>query len=518
MSSTATRIRPIYRLALLPLLVGVSLAITVPAGASSHREAPFIATQPKWTRTDFYMFRSYEPGREGYVTLIANYMPLQDPYGGPNYFTLDPNALYEIHVDNNGDAVENITFQFRFQNTLDDNQFTVGGKKVSIPLAQNGSGDVSHAELGGAQRPRNVHARRRLRRPDVGDSCGRDATSPRAARRSTSRSTTSATRRSRTTSPTPTSTSGTIAVPGCSGTGRVFVGPAQGPVRVNLGETFDLVNIKYPATELLAGAEFATVDSLARRQRDRAGPRNADRLPDPGQGRHHRRAGRPPACPGIARCSNHRAAASIPTSQVGNFVQVSRLGTPLVNEVVIGLKDKNKFNGSQPKDDGQFADYVTNPTLPALLEVLFGGAGVKAPTNFPRTDLVAAFLTGVPGLNQPPNVVASEQCAAQHVDSADAGGHPEPPRRHRRRQRRLPERPPPGRRRRRHRAARRDGRAVHAQHRRLQAGRCAGRLAALHRWRVHQLRVLRQRAFPYLRAPLKGSPNDDNAIKQRMTQ
>jgi hypothetical protein len=81
---------------------------------------------------------------------------------------------------------------------------------------------------------------------------------------------------------------------------------------------------------------------------------------------------------------------------------------PLVNEIVIGLKDKNKFNNSEPKDDGQFADYVTNPTLPALLEILFGGAGVKAPTNFPRTDLVAAFLTGVDGLNKPANVTASE--------------------------------------------------------------------------------------------------------------
>src|SRR6185295_2905588 len=63
-------------------------------------------------------------------------------------------------------------------------------------------------------------------------------------------------------------------------------------------------------------------------------------------------------------------------------------------------KDKNKFNGSKPSQDGQFADYVTNPTLPALLEILYGAAGVRAPTNFPRTDLVAAFLTGVTGLNQ----------------------------------------------------------------------------------------------------------------------
>jgi hypothetical protein len=81
---------------------------------------------------------------------------------------------------------------------------------------------------------------------------------------------------------------------------------------------------------------------------------------------------------------------------------------PLVNEVVIGLKDKDKFNHSKPANDAQFASYVTNPTLPALVEVLFGSAGAKAPTNFPRNDLVTAFLTGVKGLNQPANVKASE--------------------------------------------------------------------------------------------------------------
>ncbi|MDR9778733.1 DUF4331 family protein, partial [Rhizobium hidalgonense] len=85
------------------------------------------------------------------------------------------------------------------------------------------------------------------------------------------------------------------------------------------------------------------------------------------------------------------------------------LGMPLVNEVVIGLKDKDKFNASKPAADSQFATYVTNPTLPALLQILFSSAGVKAPTNFPRTDLVAAFLTGIPTLNKPDRVVASEQ-------------------------------------------------------------------------------------------------------------
>ncbi|HEY8879376.1 MAG TPA: DUF4331 family protein, partial [Roseateles sp.] len=108
------------------------------AQASSHREAPFITTVPKVDATDFYMFNSYEAGRSGYVTLIANYQPLQDGYGGPNYFSMDPNALYEIHIDNVGDAKEHISFQFRFKNKLSNNgagtSLSVGGKMVDIPL------------------------------------------------------------------------------------------------------------------------------------------------------------------------------------------------------------------------------------------------------------------------------------------------------------------------------------------------------------------------------------------------
>ena len=108
------------------------------AMASSHREAPFITTSPKVDGTDFYMFRSYEGiaangtgGRSDYVTLLANYQPLQAPYGGPNYFQLDPNGLYEIHVDNNGDAVEDITFQFRFKNNL---------KSIPLPIGSASGG------------------------------------------------------------------------------------------------------------------------------------------------------------------------------------------------------------------------------------------------------------------------------------------------------------------------------------------------------------------------------------------
>ena len=85
---------------------------------------------------------------------------------------------------------------------------------------------------------------------------------------------------------------------------------------------------------------------------------------------------------------------------------------PLVNEVVIGMDDKDRFNASKPKDDAQFTNYVTNPTLPALVETLFPVA--KAPTNFPRTDLVTAFLKGIAGVNQPKNVVAVRNAAPEY--------------------------------------------------------------------------------------------------------
>src|SRR3954471_10356989 len=120
----------------------------LPAHASSHREAPAITTMPKVDGTDFYAFNSYEPSRltgPAFVTLIANYLPLQDAYGGPNYFKLDPNALYEMHIDNNGDGKEDITFQFRFQNKLKSTSLMIGGKSVAIPLTQSGQVSAPNA-------------------------------------------------------------------------------------------------------------------------------------------------------------------------------------------------------------------------------------------------------------------------------------------------------------------------------------------------------------------------------------
>ena len=151
MNSLSTQ-RPRLSFAVSALATAALLACSGLAQASSHREAPFIAGTPKLDGTDFYLFRSYETGRTGFVTMIANYLPLQDSYGGPNYFSLDPDALYEIHLDNNGDAREDITFQFRFKNTLAGNgagvNLMVGGKSVNIPLIQAGVvSDVNSAAL-----------------------------------------------------------------------------------------------------------------------------------------------------------------------------------------------------------------------------------------------------------------------------------------------------------------------------------------------------------------------------------
>ncbi len=118
------------------LSVAVALtcaAVTAGAIASSHREAPNITRHPALDSTDFYAFNSYEEGREDYVTFIANYIPLQDAYGGPNYFAMDPNAHYAIHIDSDGDAVEDLSFVFQFNNML-----AADNEGIALPIGPEG--------------------------------------------------------------------------------------------------------------------------------------------------------------------------------------------------------------------------------------------------------------------------------------------------------------------------------------------------------------------------------------------
>ncbi len=391
-------------------LGAISLAVLLGLGstgaqASSHRGAPLITGLPKVDATDFYMFRSYEPGREDYVTLLANYLPLQDAYGGPNYFRLDPTALYEIHIDNDGDAQEDITFQFRFRNLYSGVTLSVGGEDVEIPLTQAGPITSVQAET------LNVKERYSVSVVTGG-------------RRSGSRQAVTGVGSGATDFAKPVDniggkTFGSLAydgyaaqhvydvnIPNCPDPGRVFVGQRKDPFALPLGRIFDLINLN-PLGPVSGGYG----DDLA--------DKNVTTL-SLEVSRGCLTQGNEPVIGAWTTASlrQGRVLDPLPANGIGQsafnggaWTQVSRLGMPLVNEVVIGLGDKDRFNASHPGDDAQFATYVTNPTLPALIETLFPSA--PAPTNFPRTDLVAAFLTGIrladgTVVNRPANVVPAE--------------------------------------------------------------------------------------------------------------
>ena len=373
-------------------LVGVGLQ------ASSHREAPGITKTPKLDGSDFYMFSSYETGRSGFVTLLANYLPLQDAYGGPNFFMLDPDAVYEIHVDNDGDAKEDLTFQFRFKNTPKNISLNIGGSNVAVPLVNVGSigpnaSDTSALNVIESYTVTMIRGDRRTgQRQTITNASTGDATFIKPADRIGDKSFTG-----------PYSSYADqhiypIAIPGCAAGAKVFVGQRREGFVVNLAETFDLVN------DDPLGARDSRLNSLADKNVTTLGlDVPATCLTRPNQ----------PIIGGWTTTSTIKEKDKNDDRDSGDegrerapgqLKQVSRLGNPLVNEVVIGLKDKDTFNASEPKDDSQFATYVTNPTLPKLLQVLFG---VTPPTT-PRADLVAVFLTGVTGLNMPPQVKPAE--------------------------------------------------------------------------------------------------------------
>ena len=387
----------------LALIIGAAL-ITASAGmstatASSHREAPFITEIPKVDGTDFYMFNSYEKGREDFITLIANYHPLQDSYGGPNYFSLDPEALYEIHVDSNGDANEDLTFQFKFKTKQRDFQLKIGDKDISIPLINTGpisADDTSKLHKMESYSVKVVRGHRRFgKRKSISNLADGSKRFIKPVDNIGNKSIPDYENYAN-------SFIYDINIPGCSA-GRMFVGQRNEPFSVNLGEVFDLVNTNPVGpvdgeANIIADKNITSIaleipkDCLATNG-DIIGGWTTSSL------RQIRILNRSPGY-------KHYNKASL---EGGAWTQVSRLGSPLVNELVIGIKDKDRFNSSHPSYDAHptqgFGDYVTNPTLPALLEGIFG---VTAPTLFPRADLVQAFLTGVPGLNQPDEVRPAE--------------------------------------------------------------------------------------------------------------
>ena len=388
-----------------PVVAATLLAIAGSAFASSHREAPFISTTPKVDAADFYMFNSYETGRAGFVTLVANYQPMQDGVDGPNYHAMDANALYEIHVDNVGDAKEHLTFQFRFKNNFNALTQSVGGSSVNIAPLQDGAVSVPHdphLQVNETYTLTMVSGDRRkgtsapivnattgsatFDKPidNIGEKTIADYAAYAAAHIYP------------------------ITIPGCATAGKVFVGARQDPFAVNLGVVFDMVDA--PVSVLTNAADYNATP------RGSLYYKNVTAL----------ELEVPASCLGATSTNPVIGAwttASLRQTRVldpdpkagyqttdrvgGAWTQVSRLGMPLVNELVIGLKDKDGWNASKPGGDGEYLNYVTNPSYPKLLESYLGAPGI-APTNIPRNDLVTTFLTGIKGVNQQATVTPSE--------------------------------------------------------------------------------------------------------------
>ena len=404
----------------------VSLAVSHSALASSHREAPAITAMPKVDATDFYAFSSYESGREGYVTFIANYLPLQDAYGGPNYFALDDTALYEIHVENTGDAVEDLTFRFRLENTTPNAMVPVGDRMVAVPLKAIGplagenaaAGNGNFAETftldvvtgdrrGGTITSATATGGTETRFAKPIDYVGVKALGDEATYEGYVRSLTN---------------TGELyhevdlaACPENARTARVFVGQRKDSFAISLGRVFDLVNLNP------LGALDGNEDDLADKNvttlalevhRDCLTGGDGNTVIGAWTTASKRQVGVLDPDPTSGTVGD----ASV---EAGAWTQVSRLGSPLVNEVVIGLGDKDRFNASEPADDAQFAAYVTHPTLPFLIGALFrdavGATSDIAPSNLPRTDLVAAFLTGLPGVNASPAPAGSASTTAAEM-------------------------------------------------------------------------------------------------------
>jgi len=332
---------------------------------SSHREAPEISRDPVADSTDVYAFVS--PDNPGTVTLIANYIPLQLPSGGPNFYEFGDDVLYEIHIDNNGDGLAEISYQFRFTTTVrDPDTFLYNTGPIESLSSPNWN---------------------RVQTYDVAVVSGGSSTSLGTGL------------------PCPPCNIGPLSTPGYAGLAaaavnslgggiRVFAGQRAEEFYVDLGSVFDLANLR-PFQNLHAPAGLLgamqgvnatnnlNVDSIAIQV-----PISSVTI-----------SGHPTI--GVWTTASRQKAtireAGGQLVETGPFVQVSRLGNPLFNEVIVPMGEKDLWNSLPPSADRQFLDDVEHPEVARLLPVLYPGvfpqlAGLSAA----RADLVAILLTGIP--------------------------------------------------------------------------------------------------------------------------
>ena len=346
--------RPRRALVLLAAVgVGVTTAATfVPhtVSASSHREAPLISNEPAVDATDVYAF--VPKGATNDVAFVVNWYPFENPAGGPNFYMFSPQAYYDINIDNNGDAKADVIYRWQFKNHYRNlDQFLYNTGTVT---------SLTDPDL-------NFYQTYSLKRI-VGHSSTTLVSNAKAAP----------------------SNSGSASIPdygslrsqatySLGSHGKTYAGQADDPFFLDL-RVFDLAyggNFSEVGHDTLTGYNVNSV-VLTVPQSDVALKGNATRNPVVGVWSTTERA-------------STLASPNSPTRLYdGRYAQVSRLGNPLVNEVVIPLGKKDKFNASSPSKDSQFASFVTQPILADVLQAVYG---IPAPAA-PRNDLVETFLTG----------------------------------------------------------------------------------------------------------------------------
>jgi Domain of unknown function (DUF4331) len=366
----------------LGVILAASAGLAIPnANASSHREAPLISQDPAADGTDFYMFVS--PDKPDTVTFIANYYPFEDPGGGPNFYRFGDDVLYRISIDNNGDAQPDIWYDFQFKTTVkngntflyntgpilsltDPNWNVVQTYTVSRNGQVLGTGLLTPPSNIGPKSTPNYEGLAAAAVHDLGNST------------------------------------------------MVFAGQRDDPFFVDLGATFDLLTIRPGAPGNKGGGNDDLAGMAVQTIALQVPIKSVTNGKDPVIG---------------AWTSAYRRSTTVldgkgGKSGSGDWVQVSRLDLPLVNEVVVPLAYKDYWNASQPSGDATFLGGVTKPEVPKLLTLLYG---LTVPAE-PRNDLVTIFLTGIPALNQPMGVKASAQLrlntSIPPAQYDPEGGHP----------------------------------------------------------------------------------------------
>ncbi len=362
------------------LAAGAAIAVGGWGGgaiASSHREAPLISLDPTADNTDVYAFVSQD--RPDSVTFVANYIPLEEPAGGPNFNAFDPNVRYEINIDNTGDGREDIAYQFNFRNvTRNPNTFLYNtGQITSLD-----DPDWNQPQFYNVTRIDYKDGRARDRKV-----LGRDLPTPpvNIGPRSTPNYEQLA----------------AMAARDLPNGIKVFAGQRDDPFYVDLGSVFDLLGLRpfnpahlipldqQPGVDGVGGFNtHSIVLQVPIDQLTRTGKRPADATDSAATLGIYASASRPSVK--VLRSDGSQ-------QSFGNMVQVSRLANPLINEVLIPLGRKDYWNAQSPANDAQFVNSYRKPELAGLINLLYPALPDTRTDN--RDDLVAILLTGVKGLN-----------------------------------------------------------------------------------------------------------------------